>query len=66
MARKDDFDFDIPSKKERKERSPSEGKGGINLFGEGSFLGGLFSKFSSSGKDSSFDESLFDKEKNLY
>ena len=47
MARKDDFEFDIPDKKEKKEKPQREGKESKPLFGEGSFLSGLFKKSSS-------------------
>ena len=47
MARKDEFEFDIPDKKEKKERPQREEKESKPLFGEGSFLGGLFKKSSS-------------------
>lgn len=47
MARKDEFEFDIPDKKEKKERPQREGKESKPLFGEGSFLSGLFKKSSS-------------------
>lgn len=63
MSKKDEFDFDIPDKKEKKERPQREEKERKPLFGEGSFLGGLFKK-SSSFEDSSLDdEAFFDKEK---
>ena len=63
MARKDEFEFDIPSKKEKKEKPQREENERKPLFGEGSFLGGLFKK-SSSFEDSSLDdEAFFDKEK---
>ena len=60
MSRKDEFGFNLPNKKDKKERPQREKKEGKNLFGEGSFLGGL------SFKKSSFfgDESFFGKEKN--
>lgn len=58
MARKDEFDFDIPEKKEKKERPQRDKKESKPLFGEGSFLGGLFKK------SSSFDDEFsFEKEK---
>lgn len=58
MSRKDEFKFDAPSKKEKKERPQREKKEGKKLFGDGSFLGGLsFKKSSFSG------ESFFGKEK---
>lgn len=58
MSRKDEFKFDAPSKKEKKEKPQREKKEGKPLFGEGSFLGGLFKKSSFFG-----DESFFGKEK---
>lgn len=60
MSRKDEYRFDAPSKREKKERPQREKKEGKKLFGDGSFLGGL------SFKKSSFfgDESFFGKEKN--
>ena len=59
MSRKDEFEFDLPSKKEKKERPQREKKEGKKLFGDGSFLGGLSFK-----KSSIFgDESFFGKEK---
>lgn len=64
MSRKDEFEFDLPSRKEKKERPQREEKESKPLFGEGSFLGGLFKK-SASFEDSSLDdEAFFDKEKN--
>lgn len=58
MARKDEFDFDIPDKKEKKKRAQREEKERKPLFGEGSFLSGLFKK------TSSFDDEFeFEKEK---
>ncbi len=60
MSNKDEFDFDIPDKKEKPQREKKESK---PLFGEDSFLGGLFKK-SASFEDSSLDdEAFFDKEK---
>lgn len=55
MSKKDEFDFDIPDKKERPQREEKERK---PFFGEGSFLSGLFKK------TSSFDDEFeFEKEK---
>ena len=48
MARKDDFEFDIPDKKEKKERPQREKKEGKSLSGNGSFLDKLPLKKSSS------------------
>lgn len=48
MARKDDFEFDIPDKKEKKERPQHEKKEGKSLSGNGSFLDKLPLKKSSS------------------
>lgn len=47
MARKDEFDFDIPDRKEKKEKTQREKKEGKPLLSEGSSLGGLFKKSSS-------------------
>lgn len=63
MSKKDEFEFDLPSRKEKKERPQREEKESKTLFCEGSFLGGLFKK-SASFEDSSLDdEAFFDKEK---
>lgn len=63
MSRKDEFEFDLPGRKEKKEKTQREKKESKALFGEGSFLGGLFKK-SASFEDSSLDdEAFFDKEK---
>lgn len=61
MARKDEFDFDIPEKKEKKERPQRDKKESNPLFGEGSFLGGLFKKSSSFDDEFSFDKEKKDK-----
>ena len=63
MSKKDEFDFDIPDKKEKKERPHREVKERKPLFGEGSFLGGLFKKSASFEYSSIDDEAFFDKEK---
>lgn len=61
MARKDEFDFDIPDKKEKKEKPQREKKESKPLFGEGSSLGGLFKNSSSNDFEFSIGEDKKEK-----
>ncbi len=61
MSKKDEFDFDIPDKKEKKEKPQREEKESKPLFGEGSFLSGLFKKTPSFDDEFSFEKEKKDK-----